>query len=152
VLHVRQISPLRHTPGNDPGTLQARSLLYTRKGTFMKELFGGAMLLCTTISAHAGLISFDAGGAPDGGDLLSKGSRWDSGEAWLDLDPATNTLPLQPQDHAGFQTGPTVTGMALLAEPPAADATPIPEPATLALFGLGAGALGLARQGKGKRI
>jgi hypothetical protein len=126
----------------------------------MKRLFGGAMLLFAASSAEAGLISADfrvdsrtaAGGALDERDLLSNGIRWDSGEISLDLDPVTNTLPLQAQDYVDFQAGPTVTGIAFLAEPPAADATPIPEPATLALFGLGAGALGLARQGKGRRI
>jgi hypothetical protein len=83
---------------------------------------------------------------------LSNGSGWESGEAWLDPVPATGTPTLQAQQHVDFQvTGPALTGIAFQTEPPAEDPTPIPEPETLALFGLGAGALGLARQGKNKR-
>jgi len=108
----------------------------------MKRLFGGATLLCAALSADAGLIraDFSAGYQPNGSDLLSNDSRWDGGEAWLGLDPALATIP-----------SPTATGITFLAETPAADTTSIPEPATLAFIGLGAGALGLARQGKGKR-
>jgi hypothetical protein len=136
----------------------------------MKRLFGGATLLFAAISAQAGLISPDfrtgfrigpglpgdgsvnAGDEPERSDLLSHDSRWDSGDAWLDLGPVTNTPALQAPDHAAAQAGATSTGLTFLTEPPAAGATPTPEPATLVLFGLGAGALGLARQGKSKRI
>jgi hypothetical protein len=131
----------------------------------MKRLFGGAPLLFSAFCAHAGIIStdfrggaglpgygnFGAGYEPHGSDFLSNGSGWDGGQAWLDLAPGTDTLPLQARDHFDFQGGATVTGIAFLTESPTADATPIPEPQTLALLGLGAGALGLARQGKGKR-
>jgi hypothetical protein len=145
---------------------------------FMKRLFGGATLLCAAFSADAGLIrtdfstdfrtdfrtgaglpgygSFGAGDELDGGTYLStelsNASGWESGEAWLDPVPATGTPTLQAQQHVDFQvTGPALTGIAFQTEPPAEDPTPIPEPETLALFGLGAGALGLARQGKNKR-
>jgi hypothetical protein len=119
---------------------------------FMKRLFGGATLLCAACSAHAGLIQADFRTDVRTGAGLPGYGSWDSGEAWLGLDPAPNTLPLQAQDHVDFQAfGTTVTGITFLTETPAANATPNPEPATLALFGLGAGALGLARQGKGKR-
>jgi hypothetical protein len=119
----------------------------------MKRLFGGATLLFAAFPANAGLISADfrAGYERDGGIFLSNGSDLDSGEVRAGLDPMTKTLALQAQDHVDFQAGPNVTGITFLTEPPAADATPIPEPATLAFFGLGAGTLCLARQGKSKR-
>jgi hypothetical protein len=145
---------------------------------FMKRLFGGATLLCAAFSADAGLIradfgadfrtgaglpgygSFGAGADLDGSTYLSKelsnelsnGSGWESGEARLDPAPATDTPALQAQEYLDSQpSGPAVTGIAFLPEPPAADAPSTPEPETLALFGLGASALGLARQGKNKR-
>jgi hypothetical protein len=157
-----------------PEKVPARILLQTnkRKGLFMMRLFGGATLLCAAFSAHAGLIRADfstgfrtdfhtAGDGLDGNtylpnellNALSNGSGWESGEAWLHLDPAANMLALQAQEQVDFQApGSTVTGIAFLAEPPAEDGPPIPEPETLALLGLGAGALGLARQGKNKRV
>jgi hypothetical protein len=151
-----------------PEKLQARILLQIneKKGMFMKRLFGGATLLWAAFSADAGLIradfrtgaglpgygSFGAGDEPGSSIFPSAGSGWDSGEAWPDLDPATNTLTLQAQDHVDFQaSGATVTGITFLTQSPAEDPTSIPEPGTLVLFGLGAGALGLARQGKSKR-
>jgi hypothetical protein len=113
-----------------------------KKGMFMKRLFGGATLLFAAISADAGLIraDFRAGYQLNDSDFLSNDSRWDKGEASLGLDPALATIP-----------SPAATGITFLTETPAADATSMPEPATLAFIGLGAGALGLARQGKGKR-
>ena len=128
----------------------------------MKRLFGGATLLCAAFSADAGLIRADFGPAYalDGSDPPAYDSRWDSGEAWLGLDPLTDTPAPLAQDGFDFDAfhlalatmpGPVVTGITFLAESPAEDPTPIPEPETLALLCLGAGALGLARQGKHKR-
>jgi hypothetical protein len=143
----------------------------------MRRLFGGATLLFAAISADAGIIradfrtaaglpgygSFGSLGASDGltgSAFLSNPGGVEGSRPWLDLDPVPNTLP--PQAQAGFDfhafhialaniAGPGVIGTTFLAATPAADDTPIPEPETLALFGLGASALGLARQGKGKR-
>jgi hypothetical protein len=128
----------------------------------MRRLFGGATLLFAAISAQAGIIraDFRAGAGLAGYGSFGAGYWPDVSEPWQDLDPVPNTLP--PQAQAGFDfrafhlalaniAGPGVIGTTFLAATPAADDTPIPEPETLALFGLGASALGLARQGKGKR-
>jgi hypothetical protein len=138
---------------------------------FMKRLFGGATLLCAAFSADAGLIRADfsvglrtgtdlprygslgAGYELDGSDFLPNDGRPDKGEAWLslgrDVAPMTATLARPAQDRFDFQaSGTGATGITFLAKTPATDAAPIPEPATLAFFGLAAGALGLARQGK----
>jgi len=116
----------------------------------MKRLFGGATLLLASFSADAGLIRLGAGYQLDGSDLLSNGSRRDSGAAWPGLGAPADMLALPAQDRFDDPAaGPGVTRITFLSAPPAEQAPPVPEPATLALLGLGAGALGLARQSKG---
>jgi len=128
----------------------------------MRRMFGGATLLCAAITAQAGLIraDFRTGAVPAGADFLSNHASADCSEPWADQYPAADTLA--PQAHAGLDfdatglalansAGPGVIGIPLLAATPPVDDTPMPGPQTLVLLGLGAGALGLARQDKSKR-